>query len=78
MVTYDLNVNTISPYAAAQESVKHWKTLSSDSKLFVYTGNVLNKMLLPVPMTMILGVGKAASSYWVGQADGPYSPSGYR
>jgi len=31
-----------------------------------------------VPMMLNLGVGKAASAYWVGLADGAYSAQGYR
>ncbi len=77
-LAYDLNVNTISPFCAAQEAIKGWTALSAGPKVFIYTGNALNGMVLPVPMMLNLGVGKAASAYWVGLVDGAYSAKGYR
>lgn len=77
-ITNDLNVNVVSPFIAAEQAVEGWETLSGGSKLFIYTGNVQNDMVLPVPMMLNLGVGKAASAYWIGQADGAYSSKGYR
>ena len=75
----DLNVNTISPYVAAQQAVSGWKTLPKETKkTFIYTGNALNVSVLPVPMMLNLGVGKAASAYWVGVADATYKSQGYR
>lgn len=77
-VTNDLNVNVVSPFVAAEQAIKGWETLSGGNKIFIYTGNVQNDMVLPVPMMLNLGVGKAASAYWVGQADGAYAAKGYR
>ena len=79
-VTSDLNVNVVSPYVAAQETIKGWETLPAQAKkkTFIYTGNIQNEAVLPVPMMLTLGVGKAASAYWVGLADGAYSAQGYR
>ena len=78
-VASDLNVNVVSPYVAAQEAIKGWATLPAQAKkTFIYTGNVQNEAILPVPMMLNLGVGKAASAYWVGLADGAYSAKGYR
>ncbi|MCJ1396790.1 hypothetical protein MMC18_009682 [Xylographa bjoerkii] len=78
-VTSDLNVNVVSPYVAAQEAIKGWATLPAHAKkTFIYTGNIQNEAVLPVPMMLNLGVGKAASAYWVGLADGAYSAQGYR
>lgn len=78
-LTADLNVNTISPYVAAQEAIKGWETLSPEiKKTFIYTGNISNVKILPVPMTMSLSVGKSASSYWIGFADTMYAARGYR
>lgn len=75
----DLNVNVASPYAAAQEAIKGWSTLpAGGSKLFIYTGNMQNEMIVPMPMMLTLGVGKAASAHWVGFADGAYKAQGYR
>ena len=77
-VTNDLNINTVSPFVAAQEAINGWETLSAGAKLFIYTGNAQNEIVLPVPMMLNLGVGKAASAYWVGQAAGAYGAKGYR
>lgn len=77
--THDLNVNTISAYAAAQEAVAGWESLPKEAKKsFIYTGNMLNVAVLPVPLMVDLGVGKAASAYWIGVADATLSAKGYR
>ena len=78
-VDSDLKINSVSSYAAAQEAVKGWETLPKETKKsFIYTGNILNTVVLPVPMMTNLGMGKAASAYWIGTADQVYSPQGYR
>ncbi|KAL2204869.1 hypothetical protein CC79DRAFT_922127 [Sarocladium strictum] len=75
----DLNLNTVSPYVAAQEALKGWKTLPEDTKkTFIYTGNKSNVAILPMALTLTLGVGKAASAYWLGSADNAYSGQGIR
>lgn len=75
----DLNVNTVSAYVAAQQAVLGWETLPEGAKkTFIYTGNILNTTVMPVPLMLDLGVGKAASAYWVGVADGTYASRGYR
>lgn len=75
----DLNINTVTPYMAAQEAMKGWKTLPEDQlKTFIYTGNKLNTVVKPVPLFLTLGVGKAASAYWVGTADSAYAANKYR
>jgi len=75
----DLNVNTVSPYVAAQQAVIGWETLPKDTKkTFIYTGNAQNALVLPVPLMLNLGVGKSASAYWIGVADTLYSAKGYR
>lgn len=75
----DLNINTVSAYAAAQEAVKGWESLPEGAKkVFIYTGNMQNKVVLPMPMMLNLGVGKSASAYWVGTADALYANRGYR
>lgn len=77
--SHDLNVNTVSAYVAAQEAVKGWETLPAETKKsFIYTGNILNVAVLPVPLMFDLGVGKAASAYWLGVADATLSAKGYR
>ncbi|KAF7557727.1 hypothetical protein G7Z17_g417 [Cylindrodendrum hubeiense] len=75
----DLNVNTISPYVAAQQAVKEWDTLPKDTKkTFIYTGNILNVSIMPMPMFLNLGMGKSASAFWIGLADTLYSARGFR
>jgi NAD(P)-dependent dehydrogenase (short-subunit alcohol dehydrogenase family) len=75
----DINVNTVSPYTAAQEAVRGFETLAKDAKkTFIYTGNMLNTAILPVPGVLTLGVGKSASAYWIGTADALYRERGYR
>ncbi|KAH4954096.1 hypothetical protein HBI78_230480 [Parastagonospora nodorum] len=78
-VTKDLNINVVSPYVAAQQAIAAWETLPQDAKkTFIYTGNVLNELIVPIPMFLTLGIGKAASAYWVGLADTLYKARGYR
>jgi NAD(P)-dependent dehydrogenase (short-subunit alcohol dehydrogenase family) len=80
----DLNVNTVSAYAAAQEAVKGWDSMAGQQhaavgkKTFIYTGNMLNQTVAPVPLFLTLGVGKSASAHWVGLADALYRDKGYR
>lgn len=78
-VVADLNVNTVSPYVAAQQALAGWATLSADvKKTFIYTGNILNVSVIPFALYTTLGIGKAASAFWVGVADGTYAARGYR
>ena len=78
-VTNDLNVNVVSPFIAAQEAIKNWETLPTEThKLFIYTGNICNVAVLPVPMLLNGGMGKAATAYWLGVADGAYAAKHYR
>ncbi|KAK7757474.1 hypothetical protein SLS62_000489 [Diatrype stigma] len=78
-VAADLNVNTVSPYAAAQLAVRGWETLPAETKKsFIYTGNILNVSVLPMPLFLNLGMGKSASSFWVGVADATYADRGFR
>lgn len=78
-VASDLNVNTISPYVAAQQALKGWEALPEDAKkTFIYTGNIMNVSVIPMPLMLNLGIGKAASSFWIGVADATLSSSGAR
>ena len=75
----DLNVNVISPYVAAQQAVSGWETLPKETKkTFIYTGNIMNVSIVPMPMMLTLGMGKAASAFWIGLADAMYSAWGFR
>jgi NAD(P)-dependent dehydrogenase (short-subunit alcohol dehydrogenase family) len=78
-LTADLNTNTVSVYAAAQQAVKGWETLTKDvKKVFIYTGNKQNTEIGPMLLTVTLGIGKSASAYLIGAADKHYSNFGYR
>jgi NAD(P)-dependent dehydrogenase (short-subunit alcohol dehydrogenase family) len=75
----DLNVMNVSPFAAAREAVAGFDTLPKDTKkAFIYTGNCLNRTILPVPSLVALGVGKSAAAYWVGLASGSFAAKGYK
>jgi NAD(P)-dependent dehydrogenase (short-subunit alcohol dehydrogenase family) len=78
-VEKDLWVNTLSPLTAAQQAIKGFKELpEGGNKIFIYTGNKLNSSVIPVGAYFTLGIGKAASAFWVGSADLNYSKNGYR
>jgi len=81
-VVKDFNVNTISPYVAACEAVKGWDAMGAGgSKVkgtFIFTGNAQNVLVLPMPMLMDVGMGKAATAYWIGAADPNFVRKGYR
>jgi len=78
-VASDLNVNTISPYVAAQQAVIEWEKLPKETKkTFIYTGNIMNVSIVPMPMMLDLGMGKSASAFWLGLADATYSAKGFR
>ncbi|KAK0125622.1 hypothetical protein ONS96_009458 [Cadophora gregata f. sp. sojae] len=74
----DMNVNTISAYVAAQEAVKAWEGEGKGRGVFIYTGNICNVEIVPWPMMLTGGVGKAASAYWIGLVDGLMDEKGYR
>lgn len=74
-----IDLPAVSPYIAAQQAVQAWEGLPQDArKTFIYTGNILNVTMVPVPLILNLGMGKSASAYWVGVADTLYTPRGYR
>ena len=78
-VASDLNVNTISPYVAAQQAISGWETLPRETKkTFIYTGNALNASIVPIPLFLDLGMGKSASAFWIGVADATYKSQGFR
>lgn len=75
----DFNVNVLSAYVAAQQAVLGWETLPKDiKKTFIYTGNIMNTTIIPIAAAVNLGIGKSASSYWIGLADTLYQSKGFR
>jgi NAD(P)-dependent dehydrogenase (short-subunit alcohol dehydrogenase family) len=75
----DLNINVVSPYVAAQQAVIGWETLPKETKkTFIYTGNITNVSIVPMPMMLNLGMGKSASAFWIGLAAAMYSAKGFR
>lgn len=78
-VQKDFVVNTVTPYVAAHEAVKAWEELPGEmKKSFIYTGNVTNVSIVPMPLMVNVGMGKAAAAYWIGTADAAYEGRGYR
>lgn len=78
-VASDLNVNTVSPYVAAQQAVLGWETLPQETKkTFIYTGNIMNVSVVPMPMMLDLAMGKSASASWIGLADAVSTDKGFR
>lgn len=73
----DLNVNTTSAFVAAQQAVTSFESLSSsDSRTFIYTGNILNHgPMLPV---LDLGVGKSATAHIIQAAAKAYEDRGFK
>lgn len=78
-VQKDFVVNTVTPYVAAHEAVKAWGELPGEvKKSFIYTGNITNVSIIPWPLMVNAGMGKAAAAYWIGTADAAYAGMGYK
>ncbi|GKT60523.1 short-chain dehydrogenase/reductase SDR [Colletotrichum tofieldiae] len=73
-VEADLKLMNSGAWVAAGEAVKGWAEDGEEGKRgrFIYTGNLLNEMTLPVPALVTLGVGKNAAWSWVSLADAVY------
>lgn len=73
----DLNVNTTSVFAAAQESVKAFQRLpDTASRTFIFTGNCLNTTTMARIFTG--GVGKSASAHLIQSAAAAYADQGFK
>jgi hypothetical protein len=69
-------VNITSAYLAAAAAVKGFETLPGDvPKLFIYTGNGMNQVVIPAYVGF--GIGKLASANWIEGASIYYGPKGY-
>lgn len=78
-VQKDFMVNVVTPYVAAHEATKAWAELPKDvKKTFIYTGNITNVAIVPMPLMVNVGMGKAAAAYWIGTADAAFKEKGYR
>jgi NAD(P)-dependent dehydrogenase (short-subunit alcohol dehydrogenase family) len=78
-MTSDLVINTVSAYIAAQQAVIGWETMPKEAKkTFIYTGNIMNVSIVPMPPMIDLGMGKAASAFWIGVADATNLAQGFR
>ncbi|KAF2501713.1 hypothetical protein BU16DRAFT_577798 [Lophium mytilinum] len=76
----DVKLMTISAYAAAKEAVAGFESLGTEQgrKAFIYTGNILNTLIMSTPYVLTLGVGKAGSAYWIGTASELYKDKGIK
>ena len=73
----DMAVNTISVHAAAKRAMAGFDQLPAESiKAFMYTGNFLNKALMPALVTN--GIGKSATAHLLAVAAKAYGPKGYK
>ncbi|KAM3157108.1 hypothetical protein ABEW05_002300 [Botrytis cinerea] len=73
----DLNVVITSAYAAAHEAVEGFKTLpEATNKTFIYTGNILNRQV--VPPFLAFGIGKSGAAHLIQGASEAYKKDGYR
>ena len=73
----DLAVNVTGMLVAARKAVEGFEKLPSETpKSFIYTGNFLNKEVMPPLMS--LGIGKSASAHTLAVASKVYGPKGFR
>lgn len=73
----NLNVNLVSPYAAMQQAVAGFRTLPNETlKTFIYTGNCLNNMVMPI--LLHLGVGKQGTAHMIKGAVEGYGKENFR
>ncbi|KAF2718889.1 putative short-chain dehydrogenase [Polychaeton citri CBS 116435] len=75
--TRDLNVNTVSAFAAAQQAAAAFEQLpDTASRTFIYTGNILNTITM-APL-LDLGVGKSATAHVIQSAASAYADRGFK
>ncbi|KII90371.1 hypothetical protein PLICRDRAFT_106376 [Plicaturopsis crispa FD-325 SS-3] len=67
-----LNVNIVSPYAAAQAALSYH--IPGAPLTFIFTGNALNTLVLP--SLLALGVGKSGTLHWIKGAAKSYEAQG--
>ena len=76
----DIDLMIKGPYVAAGEAYNLWRkeTTSGHKKLFIYTGNIFPKVILPIPDMTTMGIAKVGSCFWLGMADKLYKEKGFR
>ncbi|KAI5459149.1 hypothetical protein BGZ63DRAFT_415800 [Mariannaea sp. PMI_226] len=73
----DLNINTVSAFAAAQQASLAFEELpESASRTFIYTGNITN--ISPIAPLLTIGVGKSATAHIVQVAAEAYQDRGFK
>ncbi|KAJ5619297.1 hypothetical protein N7510_003281 [Penicillium lagena] len=73
----DFHINTTSAFVAAQQAALGFEQLpSSESKTFIYTGNILNSTT--IANLLDLGVGKSATAHIIRSAASAYSNRGFK
>ncbi|KAF7882235.1 hypothetical protein EAF00_011751 [Botryotinia globosa] len=71
----DLNVVITSAYAAAHEAVEGFKSLAeATNKTFIYTGNILNRQV--IPSLLAFGIGKSGAAHLIQSASEVYKKEG--
>ncbi|KAK2029313.1 short-chain dehydrogenase/reductase SDR [Colletotrichum zoysiae] len=76
-VEADLRLMNSGAWVAAGEAVRGWTEDAGGEEegrkgRFIYTGNILNVVTLPVPALLTLGIGKNAAWSWIELADSVY------
>jgi hypothetical protein len=72
-----MNINIISAYAAAQEAVSGFRTLLAETlKTFIFTGNCLNKAVMPILLPFRMS--KVAGAHMIAAAVAGYENEGFR
>ena len=73
----DMNVNTNSPFVAAQQAASSFASLpASASKTFIYTGNRTN--IAPIAPLFSQGLGKSAAANMIRYLSDAYKAKGYK
>jgi len=73
----NLNINTTSAFVAAQQAALGFAELpETASKTFLYTGNILNEIIIPRMLDQ--GAGKSATAHIIHSAAEGYKEKGFK
>lgn len=73
----DTSINIYSAFVAAQQAVLGFAQLpASASRIFIYTGNILN--VASLPRFMSAGIGKSGAANMIWTASDAYKERGYK